>query len=79
MVLLIYTLSLINFFYFFSLRKKLNMSTYGSADLRIEVLNNRNGVILRKIHCLITFMIIGQDLAIPINAFFGGIHICYGN
>ena len=48
MVLLIYTLSLINFYYFFSLRKKLNMSTYGSADLRIEGLNNRNGGYIKK-------------------------------
>ena len=53
--------------------------TYGSVGLRIEVLNNQNGGLLKKIHFLITFMITGQDLTIPINHIFGGIRICYGN
>ena len=46
MVLLFYMLSLGIFFYFCSLRKKL--STYGSADLRIEIVNNRNGSHIKK-------------------------------
>ena len=37
MVPLFYMLSLGIFFIFCSLRKKLSMSTYGSADLRIEI------------------------------------------
>ena len=51
-------------------------NTYGSVGLRIEVLNNRNGGFIKKDTFLITFMIIGQDLTIPINYIFGGIHIC---
>ena len=48
MVLLFYMLSLGIFFIFCSLRKKLSMSTYGSADLRIEILNDRNGSYIKK-------------------------------
>ena len=43
MVLLFYMLSLGNFFYFCRLRKELSICTYASADLRVEILNNRNG------------------------------------
>ena len=50
MVLLFYMLSLGIFFIFCSLRKKLSMSTYGSADLRIEILNDRNGSYIKKGH-----------------------------
>ena len=37
-----------NFFSFCNLRKTLSMSTYGSADLRIEILNNRNECYIKK-------------------------------
>ena len=55
------------------------MSTYGSADLRIEILNNRNGSYIKKILYLTIFMTFGQEFTIQINFVFGGIQMFYGN
>ena len=79
MVLLFYILSLGIFCIFCSLRKKLSMSTYGSATLRIESLNNRNGSYMKKTLYLTIFMTFGQDFTIQINVVFGGICMFYGN
>ena len=79
MVLLFYILSLGIFCIFCSLRKKLSMSTYGSATLRIESLNNRNGSYMKKTLYLTIFMTFGQDFTIQINVVFGGIRMFYGN
>ena len=58
-VLLFYMLSLGIFCIFCSLRKKLSMSNYGSAALRIESLNNRNGSYIKKTLYLTIFMTFG--------------------
>ena len=79
MVLLFYILSLGISCIFCSLRKKLSMSTYGSATLRIESLNNRNGSYMKKTLYLTIFMTFGQDFTIQINVVFGGIRMFYGN
>ena len=79
MVLLFYILSLGIFCIFCSLRKKLSMSTYGSATLRIESLNNRNGSYMKKTLYLTIFMTFGQDFTIQINVVFGGIRMFYEN
>ena len=56
------------------------MSTYGSADLWIEILNNRNGsYIKKKILYLTIFMTFGQDFTIQINIVFDDICMFYGN
>ena len=55
------------------------MSTYGSATLRIESLNNRNGSYMKKTLYLTIFMTFGQDFTIQINVVFGGICMFYGN
>ena len=67
------------FFYFLQPKKKLSISTYGSADLRIEILNNRNGSYIKKTLYLTIFMTFGQDFMIQINVVFGGIRMFYGN
>ena len=79
MVLLFYILSLGIFCIFCGLRKKLSMSTYGSATLRIESLNNRNGSYMKKTLYLTIFMTFGQDFTIQINVVFGDICMFYGN
>ena len=55
------------------------MSTYGSATLRIESLNNRNGSYMKKTLYLTIFMTFGQDFTIQINVVFGGFCMFYGN
>ena len=55
------------------------MSTYGSATLRIESLNNRNGSYMKKTLYLTIFMTFGQDFTIQINVVFGGIRMFYEN
>ena len=55
------------------------MSTYGSATLWIESLNNRNGSYMKKTLYLTIFMTFGQDFTIQINVVFGGIRMFYGN
>ena len=55
------------------------MSTYGSADLQIEILNNRNGSYIKKALCLIMYMTFGQGFTNQINIVFGGICMFYGN
>ena len=55
------------------------MSTYGSADLRIEILNNRNGSYIKKTLYLTIFMTFGQDFMIQINVIFVGIRMFYEN
>ena len=55
------------------------MSTYGCADLQIEIFNNQNGSYIKKALCLIMYMTFGQGFTNQINIVFGGICMFYGN